>query len=92
MGVSTGRLNEAVKRNAERFPEDFMLRLSRAEHAGSIPQIAISGVGNDYQLGVIRYSRGHITLLDRPRLEELCCECYAAVKRESARLLRPLPQ
>jgi hypothetical protein len=32
-GVSTGRLNEAVKRNAERFPEDFMFRLSPAEHA-----------------------------------------------------------
>jgi hypothetical protein len=31
-GVSTGRFNEAVKRNIGRFPEDFMLRLTRAEH------------------------------------------------------------
>lgn len=30
-GVSTKALNQAVKRNAERFPEDFMFRLSRAE-------------------------------------------------------------
>ena len=30
-GVPTGRLNEAVKRNVERFPEDFMFRLTRAE-------------------------------------------------------------
>ena len=30
-GVSTKRLNEQVKRNAERFPEDFLLRLSRLE-------------------------------------------------------------
>lgn len=30
-GVNTGRLNEAVKRNAERFPEDFMFRLTREE-------------------------------------------------------------
>jgi hypothetical protein len=30
-GVTTGRLNEAVKRNAERFPEDLMFRLSRTE-------------------------------------------------------------
>lgn len=37
--------------------------------------------------GVIRYSRGHITVLDRPRLEQLCCECYAVVKKESDRLL-----
>lgn len=39
--------------------------------------------------GVIEYSRGQITVLDRPRLEELSCECYAVVKRESDRLLRP---
>jgi CRP-like cAMP-binding protein len=39
------------------------------------------------RLGVIRYARGRITVLDRPRLEELCCECYAVVKKESDRLL-----
>jgi CRP-like cAMP-binding protein len=39
------------------------------------------------ELGVIRYARGRITVLDRPKLEELCCECYAVVKRESDRLL-----
>ncbi len=41
-GVSTGRLNEAVKRNIERFPPDFMLRLSDAEYAALISQIATS--------------------------------------------------
>ena len=30
-GVPTGRLNEAVKRNIERFPEDFMFQLTAAE-------------------------------------------------------------
>ncbi|HYB66392.1 MAG TPA: ORF6N domain-containing protein [Steroidobacteraceae bacterium] len=44
-GVTTGRLNEAVKRNAERFPEDFMLRLSAAEHVALISQTAISNPG-----------------------------------------------
>ena len=39
------------------------------------------------KLGVIRYARGRITVLDRPKLEELCCECYAVVKKESDRLL-----
>jgi CRP-like cAMP-binding protein len=39
--------------------------------------------------GVIRYSRGRITVLDRPRLEQLSCECYAVVKKESDRLLAP---
>jgi CRP-like cAMP-binding protein len=37
--------------------------------------------------GVIDYRRGHITVLDRPRLEALSCECYAVVKRETDRLL-----
>ena len=36
--------------------------------------------------GVITYNRGIITVLDRPKLEELCCECYSVVKRETDRL------
>jgi CRP-like cAMP-binding protein len=45
------------------------------------------------KLGVIRYARGQITVLDRPKLEQLCCECYAVVKKESDRLLPwPAPQ
>jgi CRP-like cAMP-binding protein len=39
------------------------------------------------RLGVIRYTRGHITVLDRPKLEQLSCECYAVVKKETDRLL-----
>jgi len=41
--------------------------------------------------GLIAYSRGHITVLDRPRLEERTCECYAVVKKESDRLLPDAP-
>lgn len=37
--------------------------------------------------GVIKYQRGRITVLDRPKLESLCCECYSVVKRETDRLL-----
>jgi CRP-like cAMP-binding protein len=37
--------------------------------------------------GLIRYGRGHITVLDRPGLESRCCECYAVVKKEYDRLL-----
>ena len=37
--------------------------------------------------GLIRYSRGRITVLDRPRLEARSCECYAVVKQEYDRLL-----
>jgi CRP-like cAMP-binding protein len=37
--------------------------------------------------GLIHYSRGHITVLDRPRLEARACECYQVVKTEFDRLL-----
>jgi CRP-like cAMP-binding protein len=37
--------------------------------------------------GLIRYTRGHISVLDRAGLERRTCECYAAVKKEYARLL-----
>jgi len=37
--------------------------------------------------GLIHYSRGHITILDRAKLEQRVCECYAVVKREYGRLL-----
>ena len=42
--------------------------------------------GKLQRTGVIEYSRGHITVIDRPMLEHLCCECYAVVKRETDRL------
>ncbi len=47
--------------------------------------------GKLQKLGVIEYSRGHITVLNRPKLEALCCECYAVVKKETDRLLPYLP-
>jgi CRP-like cAMP-binding protein len=37
--------------------------------------------------GLIHYQRGHITVLDRPGLEQRTCECYAVVKKEYDRLL-----
>lgn len=39
-GVATSRLNEQVKRNAERFPDDFMFQLTREEAASLRSQIA----------------------------------------------------
>jgi CRP-like cAMP-binding protein len=41
-------------------------------------------------LGLISYSRGHIHVLDRPRLEARTCECYEVVRKEYARLLPDL--
>ena len=44
-------------------------------------------VGKLQARGLIQYSRGRITVLDRPALEAEVCECYAVVKREYDRLL-----
>ncbi len=43
--------------------------------------------GKLQKLKVIRYRRGQITVLNRLRLEQLSCECYAVVKKETDRLL-----
>lgn len=44
-GVPTSRLNEQVKRNAERFPSDFVFRLNPEEFDRLISQFATSNVG-----------------------------------------------
>lgn len=43
--------------------------------------------GKLQQAGFISYRRGHIAIVERSGLERLACECYAALKRESGRLL-----
>ncbi len=53
----------------------------------SITEVA----GRLQQAGVIRYRRGHISVLDRAGLERRACECYAVVKREQLRLLAQAP-
>jgi CRP-like cAMP-binding protein len=43
--------------------------------------------GKLQDVGLISYKRGRISVLDRPRLEQICCECYGVVKAEFDRLL-----
>ncbi len=43
--------------------------------------------GRLHDAGAISYVRGHITILDRQKLEETVCECYQVVKEEFDRLL-----
>src|SRR2546430_2067256 len=45
-GVPTFRFNEAVKRNVERFPEDFRFQLTSDEFDNLISQFAISSSGH----------------------------------------------
>ncbi|MBC7942204.1 MAG: Crp/Fnr family transcriptional regulator [Chitinophagaceae bacterium] len=44
------------------------------------------------QAGLIRYARGHISVLDRPGLEARSCECYGVIRGEYKRLLPQVPQ
>ena len=61
--VSVGRLNEAVKRNRDRFPTDFMFQLTRAEFSSLRSQIATSNLKSqiaissfDWVAGATRHS------------------------------------
>ncbi|MEX2488942.1 MAG: Crp/Fnr family transcriptional regulator [Pseudomonadales bacterium] len=46
-----------------------------------------AAAGKLKNLGLITYSRGHITVLDREGLERLACECYRAVRKETEHLI-----
>jgi CRP-like cAMP-binding protein len=48
--------------------------------------------GNLQRAGLIRYSRGHIDVLDRTGLEKAVCECYSVAKREYDRLMCDIPR
>jgi len=66
----------------------LLLSLDRlSDNQLSMTQELIANMLGVRREGVIEYSRGHIAVLNRPRLEALCCECYAVVKKETDRLL-----
>jgi len=57
-----------------------------------VRRASVNVVGSAFQkAGLIRYSRGKITILDRAGLEAASCECYGIIRRVFAQLL-PYPQ
>ncbi len=61
-----------------------------AKMLGIVPASGVSAVVAKLQnAGLVTYSDGNITVLDRPGLEAMSCECYEVVKKEYARLLPP---
>ena len=61
--------------------QEFLAMMLGCRRAGvTTAAITLQGAG------VIRYSRGHITILDKLGLEALACECYSVVKAEFDRI------
>jgi len=56
--VETGRLNEQVKRNIKRFPDDFMFQLTQLEFENLISQIATSSWGGTRKLPLVFTEQG----------------------------------
>jgi ORF6N domain len=73
-GVETRRLNEQVRRNRERFPEDFIFELTVTEFANLKSQIATSSWGGRRKLPLAFTEHGAImaaTVLSTPRAVEV---------------------
>jgi CRP-like cAMP-binding protein len=76
----------------DRLPGDHLAMTQEliANMLGVRREGVTNAAGKLERAGVIEYTRGNITVLDRQKLEHLCCECYAVVKKETDRLL-PYP-
>ena len=73
----------------DRLPGDQLVMTQEliANMLGVRREGVTEAAGKLQRLGIIRYARGRIKVLERTRLEQLCCECYAVVKAETDRLL-----
>ena len=74
----------------DRLPGDELVMTQEliANMLGVRREGVTAAAGKLQDAGVIEYRRGHIKVLDRPKLETMSCECYGVVRRESERLSR----
>ena len=72
----------------DRLPSDELVMTQEliANMLGVRREGVTAAAGKLQDAGVIEYRRGHIKVLDRPKLETMSCECYAVVRKESERL------
>jgi len=73
----------------DRVPSDaIQMTQEFIAHMLGVRREGVTLAAQDLQeAGLIRYVRGHITILDRPGLEATVCECYRVVQAEFTRLL-----
>jgi CRP-like cAMP-binding protein len=62
-----------------------MTHESMAAKLGVRRESVTEAAGKLQSLGLINYRRGRIKIVDRPRLESLCCECYECERQQAAR-------
>ncbi|MDD2685875.1 MAG: Crp/Fnr family transcriptional regulator [Gallionella sp.] len=68
--------------------DDFVLTHEVIANMLGVRRESVTEIAGDLRTqGVIDYNRGRIRILDRPKLEAMCCECYEVVKKEFSRLL-----
>jgi CRP-like cAMP-binding protein len=73
----------------DRLPSDELIMTQEliANMLGVRREGVTAAAGKLQKLGVIKYSRGHIRVLDREKLQDMSCECYRVVKSETQRVL-----
>ena len=62
-GVATGAINQAIKRNAERFPDDFLFQLTGAEWANLKSQFVISSAHGGRRHSPLAFTEQGVAML-----------------------------
>ena len=88
-GVQTRALNQAVKRNANRFPEDFVFTLSRQE-IGRISQIVTSSSGLKFSKQVHAFTEQGVAMLSSVLKSERAVKVNIAIMRAFVKLRETL--
>ena len=92
-GVSTKHLNQAVRRNAQRFPEDFMLQLTREESLVLRSQIAAlkkKGSGRGRKYWPLAFTEQGVAMLSGVLNSDRAIQVNIAIMRAFVRLRRAL--
>ena len=90
-GVPTKRLNEQVRRNQTRFPEDFMFQLTREEYANLRSQNATSSWGGRRNLPLVFTSLG-ISMLSSVLTSEVAIQANIRIMRAFVAMRKQLSE